>query len=131
MAILTQHKGKEQKKMDQYLEFGDNMKDILNNLNNNITELLNKQTILIKDKNELEFNKNNFFWVEADNYKGFNMTVYNRWGEKLFSSNQRLPGWNGWYKGKPTQEDVYIYEVNIQDIYDKWYHFSGTVTLLN
>lgn len=75
-------------------------------------------------------NKNNYFWIEANNYKGFNFSIYNRWGEKLFYSDQRLPGWNGWYKGNPCQEDVYVYEVNIQDIYDKWYHFNGTITLL-
>jgi gliding motility-associated-like protein len=74
--------------------------------------------------------KNNFFWVEADNYKGFEMFVFNRWGEEVFFADQRLPGWNGMYQGKPAQEDVYVYQVNIQNLDGKWYHYNGTVTLL-
>jgi gliding motility-associated-like protein len=74
--------------------------------------------------------KNNFFWVEADNYKGFEMFIFNRWGEEVFYADQRLPGWNGMYQGKPAQEDVYVYQVNIQNLEGKWYHYNGTVTLL-
>lgn len=74
--------------------------------------------------------KNNFFWVEADNYKGFELSIYTRWGEQVFFSNQRLPGWNGWFKGKPAQEDVYVYQLNIQNLEGKWFHYNGTVTLL-
>jgi gliding motility-associated-like protein len=74
--------------------------------------------------------KNNFFWVEADNYKGFEMYLFNRWGQEVFKSEQRLPGWNGMYQGKPAQEDVYVYQINIQNTDGRWFHFNGTVTLL-
>ncbi len=74
--------------------------------------------------------KNNFFWVEADNYKGFEFSIFNRWGEEVFFSKERLPGWNGWFKGKPAQEDVYVYQLNIQNLEGKWFHYNGTVTLL-
>ncbi|MBI3233004.1 MAG: gliding motility-associated C-terminal domain-containing protein, partial [Bacteroidetes bacterium] len=55
---------------------------------------------------------------------------YTRWGEEVFYSKERLPGWNGWFKGKPCQEDVYVYQVNIQNLEGKWFHYNGTVTLL-
>lgn len=73
---------------------------------------------------------NNFFWVEADNYSEFEIFIFNRWGEQVFYSKDRLPGWDGTYEGKPAQEDVYVYQVNIANLEGKWFKFSGTVTLL-
>ncbi|MSQ78977.1 MAG: PKD domain-containing protein [Flavobacteriaceae bacterium] len=74
--------------------------------------------------------RNNNFWVEADNYKGFEIWVFNRWGEQMFYGKERLPGWNGIFKGHPAQEDVYVYQVNIQNLEGKWFYYSGTVTLV-
>ena len=74
--------------------------------------------------------RNNNFWVEADNYKGFEMWVFNRWGEEMFYGKERLPGWNGIFKGHPSQEDVYVYQVNIQNFEGRWFYYSGTVTLM-
>jgi gliding motility-associated-like protein len=43
-----------------------------------------------------------------DNYK---MEIYNRWGILVFESNNVDIGWDGYYKGKLLQEDVYIYRI--------------------
>jgi len=37
--------------------------------------------------------------------------IYNRWGQKVFESNDVNIGWNGTYKGNPQPMDVYAYTV--------------------
>jgi gliding motility-associated-like protein len=44
------------------------------------------------------------------------LQVYDRWGNKVFESNDPAQGWDGTYKGQPAQVDAY------------GYHFTGTCT---
>ncbi len=74
--------------------------------------------------------KNNRFWVEAINYSEFEMYIFNRWGENVYYSKDRLPGWDGNFKDEPCQVDVYVYQVNIRDMDGKWFYYNGTVHLL-
>jgi len=37
----------------------------------------------------------------------FQMKIFNKWGEELFSSNSLTQGWDGTYKGKLCTEDIY------------------------
>lgn len=39
--------------------------------------------------------------------------VYNRWGEKLFETNQREQGWDGTYKGTQSSSDIYIWKLSL------------------
>ena len=45
--------------------------------------------------------------------KGFRLSVWNRWGEKIFETRDPLEGWNGSKNnvGKPEPEGIYLYEV--------------------
>lgn len=43
-------------------------------------------------------------------YEIIDFAVYNRWGEKLYESN--IAAWDGIYKGKLVQQDVYVYTVS-------------------
>jgi hypothetical protein len=59
------------------------------------------------------------------------MTIYNRWGDKMFETNDANLGWNGkTANGVECQEGVYVYHVVITSFEDKEYIFDGTVTLL-
>ncbi|MEZ4960057.1 MAG: PKD domain-containing protein [Saprospiraceae bacterium] len=56
--------------------------------------------------------------------------VFNRFGQKVYSNEDPISGWNGEQKGKPAASDVYVYliEVYLGDcLLGK---FSGDVTLL-
>ncbi|OEK06226.1 T9SS type B sorting domain-containing protein [Roseivirga misakiensis] len=44
----------------------------------------------------------------------FKMTVYNRWGEVLFTSNQVDSGWDGNFEGKTVPPNQYTYLVSYQ-----------------
>ncbi len=39
------------------------------------------------------------------------LAIYNRWGEKIFTSSPEMPGWDGTYNGKPCPDGVYTYVV--------------------
>ncbi|CAH1000248.1 hypothetical protein LEM8419_01397 [Neolewinella maritima] len=39
----------------------------------------------------------------------YTMIVYNRWGQKVFTSNDPLEGWDGTKDGTPQNADVYLY----------------------
>jgi gliding motility-associated-like protein len=76
-------------------------------------------------------NTNERFNPVTTNYKTFNMTIYNRWGDKMFETNDANLGWNGkTANGVECQEGVYVYHVVITSFEDKEYIFDGTVTLL-
>jgi gliding motility-associated-like protein len=74
--------------------------------------------------------KNNTFNVTASNFKGINVTVYNRWGEKLYETNDINKGWDGMANGQECQSGVYVYHVEVTSFEDKVYKFDGTITLL-
>ena len=64
----------------------------------------------------------------------FQMIVYNKWGEEIFSSTNIHKGWDGTYKGKECPGDVYTWIIRFDALNN--YNFSqkspqsGTVTLL-
>lgn len=39
----------------------------------------------------------------------FEMTVYNRWGQKIYTTGDYAAGWDGTYNGRKAQEGVYYY----------------------
>jgi len=74
--------------------------------------------------------RNNTFNAIASNFKAYNMRIYNRWGEKLFETDDINIGWDGTANGAECQQDVYVYHIEVISFDDKPYKFDGTVTLL-
>ncbi|MFN4914933.1 MAG: gliding motility-associated C-terminal domain-containing protein [Sphingomonadales bacterium] len=63
--------------------------------------------------------------------KESNLKIFNRWGEKLFESNDQRIGWNGkTHNGVTCPEGVYFWQLYIQMQSGKKSYYSGTVTLL-
>jgi gliding motility-associated-like protein len=54
---------------------------------------------------------NNIFYVYGENIMDFTLSIYNRWGEKIFESKDMAQGWDGTYKGVPLPMGTYIYLV--------------------
>ena len=44
--------------------------------------------------------------------KDFRMLIYNRWGEKLFESNDISYGWDGRKNGVECHSDTYVYVIS-------------------
>lgn len=60
----------------------------------------------------------------------FELTIFNRWGEKLYGFSEVNRFWDGNFKGDPCKEDVYNYTLSILTRSGIEKHFSGHVTLL-
>jgi gliding motility-associated-like protein len=52
---------------------------------------------------------NDVLMVNGNNIRELTMSIYNRWGQKVFESNDQAIGWNGTFKGKALPPDVYGY----------------------
>jgi gliding motility-associated-like protein len=62
--------------------------------------------------------------------KEMTMEIYNRWGERLyFSDNIDLP-WDGTYMGRTVEEGTYLYLIKMKDIYNQVAWHKGTVTVI-
>jgi gliding motility-associated-like protein len=60
----------------------------------------------------------------------FEMFVYNRWGELIFTSENINTQWDGTYKGLESPPGVYVYIINVKSISGKTYNFTGHFTLI-
>lgn len=67
----------------------------------------------------------------CDEFKEYKFTVYNRWNELMFQTNDILSGWNGFYKNAEQQTDTYVWLLEYFDVFKKETIFrKGTVVLL-
>ena len=60
-----------------------------------------------------KFGINGIISVKGFGIKEMHWTIYNRWGQKVFESTTPANGWNGYYKGKLQQMDVYTYTLDV------------------
>jgi gliding motility-associated-like protein len=61
--------------------------------------------------------------------KSYNLSVYNRWGELVFHTDDYTQGWDGNYHSTPALEGVYKYILNADGYRHEDIHKSGTVQL--
>lgn len=62
--------------------------------------------------------------------KSFYMEVFNRWGEKLFESNDCYPTWDATFNGIPVPNGVYIYKIQAIGADGKLHSVAKDVTIL-
>jgi gliding motility-associated-like protein len=62
--------------------------------------------------------------------KSYTLTVYSRWGEKLFISSDNNWAWDGTYLGKPVQQGSYFYTLDILLLNNQRLQRKGQITLL-
>lgn len=74
-------------------------------------------------------NINNKWRIVVGNYKAYNLQVYNRWGERIFTSDDPANQWDGYFHGQICPEGVYLYMVKVTGGKKNLYK-SGTVNLL-
>lgn len=73
---------------------------------------------------------NDMFLVYGTGISKLEMIIYDRWGEKLYTSNDQLKGWDGTYKGTLCKQDAYTYLIIYTALDGKKYEKTGHVTLL-
>ncbi len=72
---------------------------------------------------------NDFLYVYGVSIASVNFRIFNRWGEKVFETNNPGEGWDGTYRGKKLASDVYVYYVEaiFEDGQEK--QIKGSVTI--
>ena len=75
---------------------------------------------------------NDVFMPKGTYIKTYEMYIYDRWGQKLFHTTNINVGWDGTVNGGNTisQEDTYVYLINITDSQDEQHSYTGKVTLI-
>jgi gliding motility-associated-like protein len=56
---------------------------------------------------------NELFIIYGENIRSFNITIYTKWGEVLFESNNINKCWDGFYMGKKVKQDKYLYQIDL------------------
>jgi gliding motility-associated-like protein len=74
--------------------------------------------------------KNDVFTVFGTGFNKIEITVFDRWGEKLYTTIDINKGWDGTFKGVLAKEDTYVYKVNFTTLDGKKHTKTGHVTLL-
>jgi len=81
------------------------------------------------DLNANNFNNDIFFPLHSgvDQYQ---LMVFNRWGELIFESREVNRGWDGFYRGDPCQQGVYVWKVRAKFSDGTERTMAGDVTLI-
>ena len=74
--------------------------------------------------------KNEVFYPVLLSAKEATLTIYNRWGDKVFESNSLNEGWDGTYKGSDSPEGIYIYLFSAVDLCNESHNFKGFFSLV-
>ncbi len=74
---------------------------------------------------------NDHYLVTAKNIENFECVIFNRWGQKVFTSDDPNQGWNGQDEsGKEYPEGTYYYVIQASGKDGEDYHFKGFLTLI-
>ena len=75
-------------------------------------------------------NLNDVFTVFGQYVVGFEMKIFNRWGELLYTTEDILGGWDGTFRGNEMPEGTYTFIAHITDRAGRTFKRSGSVLLL-
>jgi hypothetical protein len=73
---------------------------------------------------------NNTFWVSTVNVKALSITIYNRWGQLIYTSENLNFEWDGTFNGVPVQEGTYTWKLRVTPNQGKEEQLTGHVNVL-
>ncbi len=73
---------------------------------------------------------NDVFQAKGYYINKFDMQIYDRWGELVFTSNDINKGWDGTIKGLAIENSVYVWKAIVIDVKLKRHELTGHVTLM-
>jgi len=58
--------------------------------------------------------------------------IYNRWGQRVFETDNLAEGWDGAFNGMPAQDGTYTYNIRYRgcEFPSAWQQLTGSVRLL-
>lgn len=77
---------------------------------------------------------NDLFFTYGVGWKEYHLWIFDRWGNLIFETDNKLKGWDGKVEeGKSkeiVQEDTYVWKVKILDVFDKNHQYVGHVSVI-
>lgn len=73
---------------------------------------------------------NDILFVRGRKITSLTFIVYNRWGEKIFETNDKNFGWDGKFRGKDAQSSVYVYYLDAEVEGYGPFQQKGNITLV-
>lgn len=73
---------------------------------------------------------NERFMVRGIFINAFHMTIFDRWGNKVFETSDMDKGWDGTYEGQPSPSGVYVYIAEATGPKNQQVILKGNVTLI-
>ena len=70
---------------------------------------------------------------DCPNASYLSLRIFNRWGEKIYETNDLLGQWDGKYRGTAQPSGVYVYSldfVGMENNKQKTFHLFGSLTLI-
>ncbi|MCQ2958562.1 MAG: gliding motility-associated C-terminal domain-containing protein [Bacteroidales bacterium] len=74
--------------------------------------------------------KNDFVKVNSDVISELEFAIFDRWGEKIFETNNINDYWDGTYHNKPLQPQVFVYYLKATCLNGEKYETKGNITLI-
>jgi len=75
-------------------------------------------------------NENDVLYVRGHGIRYLQLIIYDRWGEKVFETNNQADGWDGTFKGKPLDPAVFVYYLNAIFYNNEQVSKQGNITLV-
>lgn len=73
---------------------------------------------------------NDIFHPLSQGVVDYKLQVFNRWGELLFETNDIHTGWDGYYRGQLSKQDVYVWKAYARFVTGEEKRMTGDLTLL-
>lgn len=73
---------------------------------------------------------NDVFRVRGNNFDEVYLTVFNRWGQRVFETRSLDQGWDGTFNGEPALPDVYGFYAFVQCFDGSTFQQEGNLTLI-
>ncbi|MEI7597034.1 MAG: gliding motility-associated C-terminal domain-containing protein [Bacteroidota bacterium] len=73
---------------------------------------------------------NDVLYVRGNVIENLYFAIYDRWGEKVFETNDQSIGWDGTFRGKPLDPSVYVFYVEAGCISKEKFFKKGNITLI-
>lgn len=74
--------------------------------------------------------RNDVFMPAISGVKFYELMIFNRWGDRIFQTDDPNIGWNGAYKEEACKQDFYIWKIKLTTIDGDEKNYSGSVILL-
>jgi gliding motility-associated-like protein len=71
-----------------------------------------------------------FTWYGECDPEEFSMEIYNRFGQRVFFSDNPLASWDGKYENAVSPEGVYVYHISYRLPYQQKQLVSGTMMVV-